>query len=157
MKMKTITIDGIEYQLTPVPTEAPKPVQWEPKRVGINAYYYAIDKEGIIFTAMDRRDGFERQRASFGNYFHIESEAEEASKQVRQLLRLCAYVREFAPDYKPDWGNYNEQKWYIFFNKEDKKWSYNNNQFNCTVATVYMPKNVAEELVKKLNSGEVVL
>lgn len=27
--MKTITIDGIEYQLTPVPTEAPKLVQLE--------------------------------------------------------------------------------------------------------------------------------
>ena len=27
--MKTITIDGIEYQLTPVPTEAPKLVQWD--------------------------------------------------------------------------------------------------------------------------------
>ena len=155
--MKTITIDGIEYQLTPIATEAPKPVQWEPKQLAIRQESWFIGSKGSPYKANEDLLPTDIERVSFGNYFHTEAEAQEAAKQVRQLLRLRAYVREFAPDYKPDWGNPNEQKWYTHLDKGTNKWSYSNNQFMCTVTTVYMPKNVAEELTRKLNSGEVVL
>ena len=155
--MKTITIDGIEYQLTPVPTEAPKPMQWEPKQTGLDGeYYYLTASGGLGYTKYTGRP-FDNKCLSIGNHFRTEAEAQEAAKQVSQLLRLRAYVREFAPGYKPDWGNPNEQKWYIHLDEGTNKWSYGNNQFMRTVTTVYMPKNVAENLVRKLNQGEVVL
>ncbi len=155
--MKTITIDGIEYKLTPVPTEAPKPVQWEPKRTGLDGeYYYLTASGGLGYTKYTGRP-LDNKCLSIGNHFRTEVEAQEATKQVRQLLRLRAYVREFAPDYKPDWANDSEQKWHIHFDEQAKKWSHGNNQFMRNVTTVYMPECVAKELVKKLNSGEVVL
>lgn len=155
--MKTITIDGIEYKLTPITTEAPKPVQWEARRLHTLNNYYSFDTDMKVFSTPETQHLLDMARADFGNYFYSQQEAEEAAKQVRQLLRLRAYVREFAPDYKPDWGDYTEQKWYINFDGVANKWSYSNNQFMRTVATVYMPKEVAVELVRKLNLGEVVL
>lgn len=149
--MKTITIDGVEYQLTPTP------VQWEPKRLDENEKFWSISGTGTVFSSYNINPSTGYERTSFGNYFHTEQEAEEAAKQVRQLLRLRAYVREFAPDYKPDWTNNSEQKWYIYFDEKYNEWSYGNNQFMRSVTTVYMPECVAEDLVRKLNSGEVVL
>ena len=70
---------------------------------------------------------------------------------------LWDVVREFAPDYKPDWTNGSEQKWYIHFDEHAKNWGNSNNQFMRNVTAVYMPKNVAEDLVRKLNRGEVML
>ena len=155
--MKTITIDGIEYQLIPVPTEAPKPVQWEPKQLNKNQRYWFIDNGGGLYGTGEDLFTMDTKRASFGNYFHTEEEAQEALKQVRQLLRLRAYVREFAPDYKPDWCSNSEQKWYILYDEKDNKWDYISCKFMHNVTTVYMPEDVAKELVKKLNSDEVVL
>lgn len=155
--MKTITIDGIEYQLRPVPTEAPKPVQWGPKIVGLYRDYYYFTVSGGLESTRYNGHPWDNECLSFGNYFHTEAEAQEALKQVRQLLRLRAYVREFAPDYKPDWCSNSEQKWYILYDEKDNKWDYINCKFMHNVTTVYMPEDVAKELVKKLNSYEVVL
>ena len=162
--MKTITIDGIEYQLTPIVTEAPKPVQWQPKRVCNNEEFWLFDSLGKVINTNEIFTYGNYKQASFGNYFHTEQEAEEAVKQVRQLLRLRAYVREFAPDWeadwsdcKPDWGDSSKRKWYIYFDESCKEWSCSDNQFMHSVTVVYMPENVAKELVDKLNSGEVVL
>lgn len=155
-KMKTITIDGIEYQLTPVPTEAPKLVQWEPKaNLGKKYHYFTVS--GDLASTRYTGHSWDNECLSFGNRFHTEAEAQEAAKQVRQLLRLRAYVREFAPDYTPDWTNDSEQKWYIFFDEKFNEWSYSSNQYMRTAVTVYMPEQVAKELACKLNSGEVVL
>ena len=153
--MKTITIDGVEYQLTP--TKAPNPVQWEPKRLDENEKFWSISGTGTVFSSYNINPSTDYERTSFGNYFYTEQEAEEAAKQVRQLLRLRAYVREFVPYWKADWGDSNEQKWYIYFDEKYKEWSYGNNQFMRSVTVVYMPENVAIELARKLNSGEVVL
>ena len=154
--MKTITIDGIEYQLTPVTTETPKPVQWEPKQVEKGEKYFSLNLSGYVEACVEETDLYDVQRTSFGNYFHTLQEAEEAAKQVRQLLRLLAYVREFAPEWKENWSNYTQERWFVYFDNHANKWD-TYYQYSININTVYMPQGVAEELVRKLNSGEVVL
>ena len=154
--MKTITIDGIEYQLTPVTTEAPKPVQWEPKIVGLYRDYHYFTVSGGLESTRYTGLPWDNECLSFGNHFHTEEEAIEAYKQVRQLLRLRAYVREFAPDWKVDWDDDDQEKWFIYYDHSTNEWdaSYRTKH---KVASVHMPQYVAKELAYKLNSGEVVL
>ena len=154
--MKTITLDGIEYQLTPIATESPKPVQWEPKRVERNESYFAMSLSGFVAECSDTHDGYDGPRASFGNYFHTKEEAEESAKQVRQVLRLRAYVREFAPDWKADWSDRSYYKWFVYYNHGSMKWESSYHTVT-EAAYVYMPQEVAIDLACKLNSGEVVL
>ena len=155
--MKTITIDGVEYQLTPIPTEAPNPVQWEPKRLDEDQKYWCISGTGTLNYSRENYLIADDQRVSFGNYFHTEQEAEEAAKQVRQLLRLRTYVREFAPEWKANWSDDEKNKWHVCFDEKCNKWIISNNHFMHNVTVVYMPQEVAKELARKLNSGEVVL
>lgn len=154
--VKTITINGVEYQLTPVAT-APRPIQWEPNRVDISRKYYAMDRLHDIFSIVEEGDSLDALHSNRGNYFHSQQEGLDAATQIRQLLRLRAYVREFAPDYKPDWNDYNEHKWHIYFDNRYQEWAYSSNQFMHLATVVYMPECVAKELAHKLNSGEVVL
>ena len=155
--MKTFIIDGIEYQLTPVATEAPKPVKWEPNRVDVGNSYYAMDRLHDIFNSVEDGDNVDAHYSDRGNYFHSQQEGRDAAKQVRQLLRLRAYVREFAPGWEPNWESSTEQKAYVIYDFVEKLWCLKHSYRWNSPIIVYMPSNVAQDLVKKLNSGEVVL
>ena len=92
----------------------------------------------------------------FGLERPTEEQAEKARDEMRVYHRLLAYVHEHAPDYEynPDEDNYYiEKNLYDFSDKYriDSDSSYKR------VGVVYMPEDVAGELCRKLNSGEVVL
>ena len=154
--MKTITINGVQYQLTPIPTEAPKPVQWEPNRIKKGYEYYSFNGDFEICRTTECNDFVDATRSDSGNYFYTKQEAKEAAKQVRQLLRLRAYVREFAPDWKVDWSNDTQEKWFIYYDHSTNEWDATF-RIKHKMASVHMPEKVAIELARKLNSGEVVL
>lgn len=98
------------------------------------------------------------RRRLFGNSFPTREAAEEAAKHLRVTYRLLAYVAEFAPGFKqPALGElvppYTGTVW-----KGDDGWCYS---LYLAVrerpGVVYMPYDVAVQLVEKLNSGEVEL
>lgn len=152
--MKTITIEGIEYNLVPVIRQLDR---WSPEKVPVDSHYSYMSSDGEILRVTEKETVIDNLRLQLGNYFHTKEEALEAVTQMRKLLRLRAYVREFAPEYKPDWGDPREQKWFIYFDTRDQVWSCSNNQFMYNVVVTYLPLKIAQELVLKLNSREVVL
>lgn len=95
--------------------------------------------------------------ASFGVERKTRKQAEKAAKAMRTHNRLLAYVAEFAPDWKPDWGNEKLSKWAVAFNHETDRYQVVFYSFLEEVGIVTMPESVALELCRKLNSGEVVL
>jgi hypothetical protein len=76
-------------------------------------------------------------------------------KECRATMRLLAYREEFAPGYVvPD----SEKRasfvgWYAPY----KRYEECGHTHTRAAGVVYMPRNVAEGLCRKLNSGEVVL
>lgn len=80
-------------------------------------------------------------------------QAEKAAAAMRTHNRLLAYVAEFAPDYEFAFGKEN---WYVC-NLNGGDFSAGGDIYIKDVGKVYMPKDVALELRRKLNSGEVVL
>ena len=120
--------------------------QWQP----IGGEWW-VDSEGDVLAGMSidetRQFGMERP---------TKEQAEKARDEMRVYHRLLAYVHEHAPDYEynPDDDNY-----YIE-NNLDEGVGYYRIDWDCNykrVGLVYMPEDVAEELCRKLNSGEVVL
>jgi hypothetical protein len=129
--MKEITIDGVVYVPKEVKQEAKK---WEPKGL-----VYATT--GTTFDCHFR----------FQNYEMVE----KAAKEMRRFNRLLAYKMEFCPGYEPDWND-EEKKYCVFYDTECALWCLDN-YIHLESITVHFTKEVAEELVKKLNSGEVEL
>ena len=88
-----------------------------------------------------------------GCVYKTEKQAEKAAAAMRTHNRLLAYVAEFAPDY----DSTNSRDKCLIRGGYPSYYDY----WWCPDATltgvVYMPRLVAEELCRKLNSGEVVL
>jgi len=150
---KTITLTDEQYAALQageaITIEPPKPkiVLWEPKS---GEWYVGI--EGATLHGLTIK-----WCAAFGNEFPTEEQAETEAKAMRARNRIAAYVREFAPDWKADWGDSNQGKWGVYFDNLLGRWgSFYNSNYK-SACEVYMPEQVARELVEKLDSGEVVL
>ena len=93
----------------------------------------------------------------FGIEFPTEEQAQTAAKAMRIHNRLLAYVDEFDPDWKADWDDNREHKYYVFQYMKDKQWGLSSIDVICCPGGVYMSYKCAKDLVEKLNSGQVVL
>jgi len=95
--------------------------------------------------------------ADFGMVRNNRSDALKAVNPMRTHNRLLAYVDEFDAEYVPDWKNTFELKYFIRYDNHTNEWFYSSNAIRQVIGAVYMSKECAQELVIKLNSGEVVL
>ena len=96
----------------------------------------------------------------FGIEFPTEKQAETAAEAMRIHNRLLAYVDEFDPDWQADWDDNRhvyQRKFYVYKNMDAKQW---HKGFDCGCYSpdrVYMSETCAEDLTRKLNSGQVIL
>ena len=141
LKLLESGADAIREQL------AAMPKQWEPEGGD-----YFIDPDGLIMDGASS-DNYKR----FGSERKTREAAERAAIEMRKFNRLLAYRDEFAPGYEPDWNNSEEVKVYVFQDHQSGKYHFAINALCKTIGAVYMPIDVAAELCRKLNSGEVVL
>lgn len=115
--------------------------KWEPKGgpFWINSYCHVQETKTDVKT---RESGTERG---------TKEQAEKAAIEMRKFKRLLAYRDEFAPGYEFKQGDYN---YFIGYNEKEYtiEWS-----LNYLISVVYMTEQVAKELCKKLNSGDVEL
>ena len=93
----------------------------------------------------------------FGVERQTEEEAEYAARQMRIHNRLLAYVAEFDKDWKADWTNADQDKYFVYYNYGINEYDTDWHATVCLTGIVYMSEECAEELCRKLNSGEVVL
>ena len=123
-------------------------IRWKPQ----SGEWYVETSGKISIGCSKKRTQF------FGVERQTEEEAEYAARQMRIHNRLLAYVAEFDKDWKADWtNNIYQHKYFIYFDyatNEYREWYHKTTSY---IGTVYMSKECAEELCRKLNSGEVVL
>ena len=125
---------------------AATPKQWEPECGSWYVGVAGVPGSGKS-TQCCRKFGTERK---------TREDAERAAIEMRKFNRLLAYRDEFAPGYEPDWSD-EVEKSYVFQDRESGKYKVADNIMCQTLGAVYMPYDVANELCRKLNTGEVVL
>lgn len=121
-----------------------KPTMWNPK-----GGEWTVDITGLVFTG-----DTDRESRDFGTERATRELAKVASEKMRVFNRLLAYVDEACGGYIFTAGCENA---YVVFDFQEGVYTHNYHAFNKTLGTVYMPRTIASELCKKLNSGEVVL
>lgn len=141
-------IEEMERQLAALKAEVAqetKQKQWEPE-----GGEYLCHHTGFIVDSNE--DDFASKVN--GCVYKTENQAEKAAAAMRTHNRLLAYVAEFAPDWEPVFGGGKE--FYVGYFPELEEYGVDSHYVK-SLGAVYMPKHVAEELCRKLNSGEVVL
>ena len=122
-----------------------KPVKWEPKK-GDTAIYGDFNCWPI-----DPR--FNNLYVQAGMASYTKEQAETVSKELRKVARMWAYKMEFDADFVPDWNDPCQNKFYVY--RVNGLWETDFANVLYDVEKIYMSKQCAKELVKKLNSGEV--
>ena len=117
----------------------PEPEQWEPEEGGYRMY-----GNNKINRILSVDTGYRLA----GNERLTKEQAELDAKAKRVFDRQLAYRAEFAPMYTSNSG------WYVYQNDNDE-WLASVTHY-VVVGMVCMPKQIAEDLVVKLNAGTVV-
>ena len=121
------------------------------------SYYLLGDFSGEIIAHPIPDDGSEIHKKRFenNNYFLTKERAEEVANRINFLLKLERLHDIYCPDYKPNWNNEWESKFYIFYNISYKKY-----QYGVTYWTPYCPniyfnsEETAEKVCEILNKEE---
>lgn len=137
------TIATFQQQLEKLEAEQ-KVKKWEPK-----AGKYRCLTNGIVADALNCEGDLD-----IGAERDTKEAAAERFKEMRRFSRLLAYRDEFAPGYK---FVKNQANYSVAFNAESEQWTAAPYYWVQIGAAVWFPKDVAEALIKKLNSGEVEL
>ena len=119
--------------------------QWEP----VGGVWY-VDYEGGVLDGVFSTD----ETRLFGVERPTEEQAEKARDKMRVFNRILAYVDKYCPDFEYD---ADECNFYIEYSYNTGRYEYDSDGTYKRVGAVYMSQDVAEELCRKLNSGEVVL
>ena len=125
----------------PISIEAPKPKKWEPKGGD-----WTIHGNGDLLECADP------EYTENGHAYDTKEAAEWAAAKIRKYARQLAYVHEHAPGYVvPPIG---EEAWFVYENRVGD-FFVSSDIHARDISTVYMPREVAQDLARKLNSGEV--
>lgn len=90
-----------------------------------------------------------------GMEYKSKKEAIKASKAIRSYARQLKWLSENEDNFKPDWNNLDQKKYYITFCKEDSMYKKLHVVYIKSINTIYMSENNAEKLARLLNEGVV--
>ena len=90
-----------------------------------------------------------------GFEYSTEEEAIKATKALRSYARQLKWLSENEDNFKPDWNNISQQKYYVTYDNKHKIYDIGFNFENTNVNTIYMSENNAEKLCRLLNEGVV--
>jgi len=92
----------------------------------------------------------------FGMKYHTKEAAEKARDEMREANLLRYWTSVIDPKWEADWGNVNQDKWFIYKTKY-KKYEYDYSWVSKGIGTVYMSEETARKICEKLNNGELKL
>ena len=89
-----------------------KETVWKPKTG--DTYRY-INSDGIILLSRWSNDDLDNARYEIGNCYRTDKEAEHA-----QRVQIARTIIKQSSDFKPDWDDDNQEKWYVAYDHSEK-------------------------------------
>lgn len=116
-------IKSSEEEIERLKVEAEK-LAFERVEKGQTYYYVSVECGKVITTCIEETGLlFDNEAFENNNYFHTRERAEEVTAKINFLLKLERLHDIYCPNYKPDWHNMEENKWYVTFDSRDKKYT----------------------------------
>lgn len=119
----------------------------EPKS---KVYYidsYTGEIHCILLNAIDKEV---KHLYELGLYFDTKEEAEQFKREQTLIKKIKCWAKEQQGDWKPDWNNDDEEKYYIYYSYDKERlestWSYNSTNF--TKLLYFKSQEIAQECIK---------
>jgi hypothetical protein len=158
MKAKLI-IDGKEIEVEIAQEEVDKLYKaekhlWMPKK---GETYWYIAHFGYTGHFVYTGDIADEDVLDFGNMYKTQEQAEWAAKEMKEHNKLLAWLANNDDGWVADWDNRYQDKYYLYYDYECKKYDFFCKK-NCkSPGTVYMSEANIKKLVKQLNNGKFTL
>ena len=125
------------------------------ERVEKGLHYYSVKVDGCgVATAelyVDNHTIFNDAMFKNNNYFLTEERAKEVTDKINFLLKLERLHDIYCPDYKPDWNNVEENKWYATFDSNNKKYTRFWTNVHLEAVVYFDSKETADKVCEILN------
>ena len=128
------------------------------ERVKKDKNYYLLGDfcgEIIAHPIPDDRSELHKKRFENNNYFLTKERAEEVADKINFLLKLERLHDIYCPDYKPNWNNEWESKFYIFYNIPYKKYQYSVSYWTPHCLNIYFNSEETAEKVCEILNKEI--
>lgn len=116
-------------------------------------YYFIGDFLGKIidYSTFEEESEIHKRRFENNNYFLTDERAEEVADKINFLLKLERLHDIYCPNYKPDWNNMEENKWYATFDSRNKKYTRFWTNVYLEAVVYFDSKETAEKVCEILN------
>lgn len=132
----------------PITIEPPKPAitKWEPK-----PGKFTIDLISLVPYEAASNDKYRLA----GVEYQTKSQADNAAKAIRAYARQLAWVSEHCDGWVADWSNRDQNKYFVLYAHEGKKFQTTYCYQSQYINTVFMSESNAEKLAQLMNDGIV--
>ena len=126
------------------------------ERVGEGEKYYLVGDATsgriMAYSSFDEYSEMHKRRFENNNYFLTKERAEEVTDKINFLLKLERLHDIYCPNYKPDWNNMEENKWYATFDSRDKIYTRFWTNVYLEAVVYFDSKETADKVCKILNN-----
>lgn len=141
----------VEIELTPEQVKAITKANKNKFEIDYEKDGYYVNYYGDLYTSKCNHEDIKE----FGAYRKTEELAQRASDAMRARNRLEELVHWLEPDWKPDWNDDNQGKYYVYYS-----YSFGLFDIGCKntfrgIGTVYMSEQTARKIRNALNNGEL--
>lgn len=131
----------------------------ERHRVNSGERYYYYGSTGMISDYYENNDEYDIKRYAMGNYFQTEEEAMSTVRKILIYTQLKDLALRLNNGEKIDWENYNQLKYFIYYDSRYKKIYTTCNYYSKELGQIYCldenfidiaKQKIGEENLKKL-------
>lgn len=103
-------------------------------RGGKREIYWLFDAgDGRSYGYTENRDKLDNNNYEYGNYFKTEAEAEKYG----EYLKALQIIKDDAKDFKPDWVDENQDKYYGYYSHDNGSLSWHTNICSQNQGAIY--------------------
>jgi hypothetical protein len=109
-------------------------------------YYYFLNVNGDTIKSGEMLHKHDNYRYSIGNYFETKEECEYYKNKLLATQRLKDLALRLNEGWKPDWNNFDEEKWFIYYDYKYEEYNCNRYYLFYKIPNTYFK---SEEIGKK--------
>lgn len=141
-------LDDLTKQLEEIKTEKTVNI-WKPN---VGDKYYVVDSGGGVYNYEWAGDDVDNATYKKYNVWRTEEHAKDVIEKI-EFLRLTEQIRDvLCPDYKPDWGNFTKEKYYLTYDYTRSAWIWHCAFTQRAVCTFFDTEEHAKQACEMLNS-----
>lgn len=148
-------IEFLQNEIKMAEKEEQENIVFKRQKEGEDFYVVRTDDtaKNIVMSCMEVDSVYCNDCFRNNNYFLARSSAQEAANKIGYLLLLIKLRDELCPEYKPNFRNENEDKYFVTFNHNERRFVIDSDWSNEEVIRIYFSsKETAQKAADFVNA-----